>query len=296
MGKVFNIQKSCLRDGPGIRTTVFLKGCPLSCIWCHNPESQKYANQLSYYSQRCINCGKCVSLCPYGCHKITDGKHVLDRADCKNCGLCTLSHCGALEIFGYDISAKDIISIVLEDEPFYKTGGGITLSGGEPLFQAEFCFDILNLAKAYNIHTCLETCGFTTEENIIKAALITDLFLFDCKETNSQLHKKYTGVDNSLILSNLRKLDSLGKKIILRCPIIPSYNTRDEHFAGIGNLASSLKNVERIELEPYHNFGEQKYSNLGKEYCVKSHMPGKDEMTEWKNKIQLYTDTKIVVN
>ena len=296
MGKVFNIQKACLKDGPGIRTTVFLKGCPLRCIWCHNPESQKKENEISYFSQRCINCGKCVQLCPNNCHDITNGVHTFYREKCLNCGLCCLTTCGNLEIFGYEMSADEVIAKVLEDKPFYESGGGMTLSGGEPLFQTDFCLDILRLAKENNIHTCMETCGFAKEELIIKTAEYTDLYLFDYKETNPELHKKYTGVDNTIILSNLKKLDSLGKKVILRCPIIPNYNTRDEHFEGIGKLASSLNNIKKIELEPYHTFGQQKYYNLGTTYDINSYIPSRDEMENLKSQISKHTDILISIN
>ena len=199
-------------------------------------------------------------------------------------------------MFGYEMSADEVIAKVLEDKPFYDSGGGMTLSGGEPLFQPEFCLDILRLAKKNNIHTCIETCGYTTEETIIKTAEYTNLYLFDYKETNSALHKEFTGADNTLIINNLKKLDSLGKKIILRCPIIPNYNTHDEHFEGIGKLASSLKNIEQIELEPYHSFGEQKYINLGIEYDLGTYMPSKEEMEEWKKEISKHTYISVIIN
>lgn len=296
MGRVFNIQKCCLKDGPGIRTTVFLKGCPLKCVWCHNPESQKLQSELSYFSDRCINCGRCVPLCPNNCHRMVDGKHILHREACTNCGLCCQTHCGNLDIFGYETTAEDVVLKVLEDRPFYETGGGITLSGGEPLFQADFCLDILRLSKENGIHTCMETCGFASEDIIAKTTEYTDLYLFDCKETNPSLHKEFTGANNNLILKNLCVIDRLGKKIILRCPIIPKYNARDDHFKGIAALAASLKNVERIELEPYHSFGEQKYSNLGKQYDVNSYTPNQNEMKEWGNKIRKYTGVPVVIN
>ncbi len=296
MGKIFNIQKCCLKDGPGIRTTVFLKGCPLKCIWCHNPESQKISCELSYYSERCINCGRCVPLCPNKCHNINNGKHIFLRENCVNCGLCCCTNCGCLDLFGYEISARNVVAKVLEDSPFYENGGGITLSGGEPLFQIDFCLEILRISKANNIHTCIETCGFASEESIVKTSEYTDLYLFDFKETDPVLHKKFTGVDNYSILKNLKKIDSIGKRIILRCPIIPGYNTRHDHFKGIGKLASSFSNINKIEIEPYHSFGEQKYNNLGKQYKVHSNIPSKDETERWKNEISKYTDVPISIN
>ena len=216
------------------------------------------------------------------------GKHFLSRENCVNCGKCCQTHCGSLEMFGYEISAPEVIAKVLEDKPFYEPEGGMTLSGGEPLFQLDFCLDLLMLAKKNGIHTCMETCGFATKEAILKTAEYTDLYLFDYKETDPLLHKEFTGVDNTQILSNLYALDQLGKKIILRCPMIPNYNTRSEHFAGIGKLAASLKHLERIEPEPYHSLGVQKYNHLGREYSLNTYTPSKDEMERWKKDISAY--------
>lgn len=245
-GEIFNIQKFCVNDGPGIRTTVFLKGCPLHCVWCHNPESQSGKRQIMFYPDKCSGCGRCRNL-------------TVDTPDfvCFN---------GAKEICGETVSTDYVIAEVMRDFEFYKnSGGGITLSGGEPLFQFDFALDILKKAKANNLHTAMETCGFADSDKIKQIAEFTDLFLFDFKESDPKLHKTYTGVDNALILDNLSLLNKLKKDIILRCPIIPGHNDRRENYDKICELANTLASVIGIEIEPYHNFGESKYEALGRQ-------------------------------
>ena len=238
-GKIFDIQRFCTSDGPGIRTTVFFKGCPLRCAWCHNPESQSYNDEVLLYKNKCLKCGACER-----------------GLECPN---------GARRYCGRTLSVEDIIKKVSEDKPFYKnSGGGLTLSGGEPLAQADFAKALLTLAKADEIHTAVETCGFASRENMLRVAEYTDLFLFDYKLTNSKRHEEYTGVGNEIILENLRLLDSLGKAIILRCPIIPDVNDDEEHLSAIAALANELENVIAVELEPYHDFGVSKYEALGR--------------------------------
>ena len=265
MGKIFNIQKFCTGDGPGIRTTVFFKGCPLRCLWCHNPESQDFEKEMSYNEERCVGCGRCVARCPNQCHSLKGGNHVYDRTECQACTMCVHPTCPAMESYGYEISADEIIADVMKDEAFYKnSGGGITLSGGEPLAQPEFCIEVLKKAKEQGLHICMESCGHVNREILARSAEYVDLYLFDYKETDAEKHRAYTGVDNSLILENLRYLDSVGKQIILRCPIIPDFNDTKEHFDGIANIANELDGVVKVELEPYHDFGCGKYERLGK--------------------------------
>jgi pyruvate formate lyase activating enzyme len=244
-GKIFNIQRFCVNDGPGIRTTVFFKGCPLQCVWCHNPESQNIDNEILFRPNKCTHCGTC-----------------------KNVTVNTTDfHCPntAKEICGKRISSDEIIIEALKDFAFYKnSGGGITLSGGEPLLQFSFALEILQKAKANRLHTAIETCGVIDTNHMIQIAKYTDLFLFDYKESDPQLHKAFTGVDNALILENLSLLNGLKKDIILRCPIIPGYNDRYEHYDKIAELADMNDSVIRVEIEPYHSFGESKYTALGK--------------------------------
>lgn len=245
-GTVFNIQRFCVNDGPGIRTTVFLKGCPLSCVWCHNPESQRFEPEILFYKDKCTGCGRCK------CVTAADRDFV-----CFN---------GAKEICGKTVSANEVTAEVLKDKPFYKnSGGGVTLSGGEPLAQYDFSLELLKKAKENGIHTAIETCGYAEKSKILEIAKYVDLFLFDCKETDPELHKKYTGVDNKIILENLKALSDAGSKIILRCPIIPGFNDRAEHFKGISETAEKFIGIEHIEIEPFHPLGESKYSALGRE-------------------------------
>ena len=295
-GTVFNIQKFSINDGPGLRTTVFLKGCPLNCLWCHNPESKKAMPEIFFDRKKCTFCSRCAPACEKNLHRISEGEHDYLRSDCTACGKCTDSCLvGALEVTGKLMDSAEVIEEVMKDEIFYETsGGGMTLSGGEPLLQLDFSAELLGLAKERGLHTAMETSGYASREAILRIAPLVDLFLFDCKETDSRLHKEFTGVGNEKILENLRLLDSLGKDIVLRCPIIPGYNDRDEHFIGIAALAEELAGVKEINVEPYHPLGEGKSSLLGREYALSSvGFPSEESVADWISKIQSKT-SKIV--
>lgn len=283
-GLVFNIQKFSINDGPGIRTTVFLKGCMLNCLWCHNPESKSALHQLMFHENKCIGCGECVKACPLGLHSFTEaGEHLIDREKCIACGRCAEACVGALEIVGNEMTVEEILKEVLKDKAFYdNSGGGMTVSGGEPLMHPAFTLALLKGAREKGVHTCIETCGYAKWEDVEALIPYVDLFLWDMKESDSVLHKEYTGVPNERILDNLRKLNAAGAQIVLRCPIIPGYNDRKEHLQAIGTLAEELSNVQRVDVEPYHPLGKSKSEGLGKKYLLEElTFPEEHVVKEW---------------
>ncbi len=294
-GTVFNIQRFSIQDGPGIRTTVFMKGCPLRCLWCHNPESGRIASELFYDPGKCIGCGRCVPACTRRGHAITDGIHTLDRSGCTGCGECAeVCPASALELCGREWEAADVIAEVLRDKPFYGDTGGMTLSGGEPMLQVDFTLELLRLGKEAGLHICMETCGYADPDAYRAVSPYVDLFLYDYKETDPIRHKEYTGVSNERIRGNLRMLDELGAKSILRCPIIPTLNDRADHFEGIAAMAESLANVQEIHIEPYHPLGKSKAERLGKEYALESlGFPEKEEVARWIESVRAHTSVPV---
>ena len=287
-GTVFNIQRFCVNDGPGIRTTVFLKGCPLSCAWCHNPESKSPRPELFYDADKCVSCGRCVSLCPQKAHLMENGRHQLRRESCVRCMACAETHCPALAAAGETRRAEDVMAEVLRDRPFYQaSGGGMTLSGGEPFFQEAFALKLLRLAREAQVHTCVETCGFAPLSLLEQAARWVDLFLYDIKLTDPALHRQWTGVSNDRILENLRALDKMGAKTVLRCPVIPGVNDTLAHFQGVAKIANSLTHLQEIHLEPYHPLGVSKARRLGRESLLEGiSFPSEAAVQDWIRQIQ----------
>ena len=245
-GTIFDIQRFSVHDGPGIRTTVFMKGCPLRCIWCHNPEGHIKEIQLQCFENKCISCGSCK------------GERTLKSAE----------HCpvGALYACGKEIDADGLLSEILKDKPFYGNTGGVTFSGGECLLQADFVSEVLKKAKAEGLHTAVDTCGYAAWESIEKTLDHCDLYLYDVKCIDKQTHIKYTGVDNSLILENLKKLSDTGKEIWIRIPLIPDFNNTESEITKIADFILTLPSVRQVTLMPYHSLGSDKYKALGLEY------------------------------
>jgi pyruvate formate lyase activating enzyme len=278
-GKVYDIQGFSVQDGPGIRTTVFLKGCPLRCPWCHSPESQQFYAQLSWMALRCVGvekCGKCLAACSKGAisrgksvrHPATqeDIQHIhIDRALCDNCGDCTaVCYPKALVICGTDYTVDELLLRVSKDIPFYEhSGGGVTISGGEPLSQQEFTLQLLKRLKECGIHTALDTSGFAPFESFERILPFTDLFLYDLKHMDSTQHKTVVGVPNELILENASKIAKARGKMQIRIPVIPDFNDSEESIRKTGLFCKSLgEAVSVIQLLPYYNLGVMKYQRI----------------------------------
>jgi pyruvate formate lyase activating enzyme len=264
-GTIFEIQRFSIHDGPGIRTTVFLKGCPLRCVWCHNPEGIERAPRLSFLADRCIGCGYCFGVCPQHGHQMVDGVHVLQRQACLACGRCSAKcYAGALELVGRQVGVQEVIEEVLKDRPFYETsGGGMTLSGGEPMLQLPFTLALLRAAKGAGLHTAMETCGYTTSAALDRVRPFVDLFLFDLKETDPARHLEYTGVENAPILAALRHLHDAGATVLLRLPIVPGLNDRPEHLRCVAERVRELPRLQGVEIMPYHRLGSSKRQRFG---------------------------------
>ncbi len=283
-GYIFDVKHFAVHDGPGIRTTVFLKGCPLKCIWCHNPESIQSKSQLGFVEHSCVNCGKCVSVCPNGAHYFDENNiHRFDREKCVLCGECAkVCYSKALSFYGRYAEIDELIDDVLLDVDFYEeSGGGVTLSGGECLIQADFCEEFLKKAKEKNLHTAVDTCGFVSKNTIDRVAPFTDLFLYDIKAFDEDVHSKCTGQSNKAILENLEYIDSLGKKAEIRIPFVPGYN--DNQIEKIGKFLSTLKNISGVRILPYHNYAVTKYNSLGMKNTLPETIPTDDETAKAEN-------------
>lgn len=282
MGIVFDIQKFCVNDGPGIRSVVFLKGCPLKCLWCHNPESNQNKRQMYCDMNKCVSCGRCQQVCKQNVHCIEDGKHTIDHKKCILCEEC-VKNCPtqAIGIYGKEMPVDEIIDVVIKDKEYYEnSGGGVTISGGEPMMQSEFSLKLAKRLKEEGIHVCMETSGFAKSEDFMKIDPYIDMFLFDYKATGEQLHKKLTGVSRSVIIDNLGQLIKRKKNVRLRCPIIPGYNLSKEHLRAIAHF--SKLGVSSVDIIPYHNMGIAKAKNIGSDmYLENVKVPTPEEVQEW---------------
>ena len=281
-GIIFNIQRYSINDGPGIRTTVFLKGCPLNCWWCQNPESQLSGQEMIFWGDRCIGCGACSTICPSGAIQIKNGIPITEKEKCILCGKC-IEKCPAIarEIIGEKLTAEEVIKEIEKDLVFYEeSGGGATFSGGEPLRQPEFLEGLLSGCREKKIHTAVDTSGYISWEILNKINPKVDLFLYDLKLMDNERHKKYTGVSNEIILENLEKLSSVRNNIFIRFPVIPGINDDYQNIRKLGEFLSSLE-ITQVNLLSYHYIGKDKYRRLGSAYkLATTQPPSKEKLSE----------------
>lgn len=278
-GTIFDIKKFSIHDGPGIRTTIFFKGCPLSCWWCHNPESQTPEPELMLWPDRCIRCGACISVCTQGAITWDSESMATDREKCTRCGACVeVCHAEARRIAGQEMTVAQVMAEIERDIPFYdESGGGATFSGGEPMMQRIFLLALLRACRQHEIHTAVDTCGFSTWEALDTVREHVNLFLYDLKLMDPAQHRAFTGVSNESILSNLQALSRHGHAIVLRVPLIPGVNDDDENIRQTGAFAANLPHLERVDILPYHRAGIDKYHRLDKDYGLPEIDPPTDE-------------------
>jgi len=289
-GVIFNIQRFSLHDGPGLRDLVFMKGCPLRCSWCSNPESVNRHPEIAYNAARCIGCERCRNACGIGAiTALPDGKMTIDRKVCTDCGDCARAcPSRAMRILGEHHSTDDVARRVEEDGQFYwRSGGGVTISGGEPMIQSAFVSGLLEKCRERGIHTAVETCGHARWEDVERVCAHANLIVFDVKHIDPVRHEALTGVPNTLILENIQKmaLRFPALPIIARTPIVPGLTDSEDNIRGISEFLSSVGTVERYDLLPYHRFGEPKYVQLGRSYELSNLRPPSSERMEALKKI-----------
>jgi len=280
-GTIFDIKRYAINDGPGIRTAVFFKGCPLRCSWCHNPEGQELQPQLMFRANRCRGFRDCLQACPHGAISWVDGS-ITNWEACDGCGKCAeVCVAGGREIVGRVVQVQDLMTEIERDMVFYnQSGGGVTFTGGEPLLQREFLRAMLACCKTMGIHTTVDTSGYATWEGLESIYPLTDLFLYDLKLVDETRHRQYTSVSNKLILENLQKLSAIKANILVRIPLIPGINDDDENIHSSARFLKCLPYLAGVELMPYHEIGLAKYQALGKKYQLEDIRPAKGEKIE----------------
>ena len=297
-GVIFNIQKCSIHDGPGLRTLVFFKGCPLRCKWCANPESQSFEPQIMNMYSRCVSCYMCIDACDKGCIKKSEsGRYEIDYAKCDGCGKCSdVCFAEARTLMGKQMTAQELLAEIKKDQGFYtRSGGGVTFSGGEPLMQPEFLEEIARLCKENGIKTAIESCGCGDFEKFSKAMPYIDFMYFDLKHMDSSEHKRLTGAGNEMIIENLKKINELGTtQITIRTPVIPNCNDSEKNICETAELIKNLKMVKAYELLAYHNLGENKYDSLGRTYELHgTQKPSEEFMNNLVEKANAVLDNKI---
>lgn len=288
-GTIFEIKHFAVHDGPGIRTTVFLKGCPLKCLWCHNPEGISAKKQLEFIRHKCTNCGRCAAVCPTKANALNaERQHIFDRKKCINCGKC-VSACfsGALSLYGKEVTADEVMRDLLSDKDFYESGnGGITLSGGECLMQAPFCAELLQKCKQNGLHTAVDTCGMVPRAALDLVIPYADLFLYDIKAIDEEVHTACTGQSNKQILENLSYLNEKKKAVEIRIPFVPHYN--DGQIEKIGAFLQNLSNITGVRVLPYHNYAGTKYNSLDMENTLPDTLPTEAESKKARDTLQAF--------
>jgi pyruvate formate lyase activating enzyme len=279
-GIIFDIKRYAIHDGPGIRTTVFFKGCPLSCQWCHNPEGISSFFELMFRNNRCVGCEECLKTCKKGAISFVNSTPKIDRTKCDLCGECAdACPSGALELAGKSYTVEQLLAEIEKDRVFFEeSGGGVTFSGGEPLLQADFLKAVLERCKKQGIHTALDTSGFAPYEVINTLKANVDLFLYDLKMIDEKRHIRYTGVSNKIILENLKKLSRNGSRILVRIPLIPQVNDTKDCIQRIAAFIAGILSLKHVSLLPYHDIAAQKYERLNRP----SEMPNSSRLPEEK--------------
>lgn len=278
-GIIFDIKKYSIHDGPGTRTTVHFKGCPLSCWWCHNPESQSVAPAVLFRGEKCIACGSCIKSCPQQALSVSEGALVTDEGLCTGCGVCCdVCPADAREICGRPYTVEELMARLAKDEIFFRDGGGVTFSGGEPLMQPEFLIEALDACGRVGYHRTIDTSGFAGKSVILETAKRTNLYLYDIKHMDPVRHKEYTGVDNTVILENLAALSEAGAKINIRLPFMPGLNSDDENMNAVGKFVSRLKGITGVNILPYHTVAKGKHDRWHMAYKLNDMLPPSDSL------------------